>query len=225
MPIPWIFRRVRTGVCAPVETYACSPPAPDHSIAVLRPWAGWESVRGTSLDWRPRPDIVTAKGRKGAGVPFAARSSPRFHKAKITSPRGCNVRACDVRPHPQSDALLHAFRGLMRHRGLREIIRCDLGSPFAFNRLERFSSLSLGWIEQGIAAHLSATTTVEKQATQGRTTGAGAGSGSVWRSGARWPRRLPTSLKSQTTSPRPTTEPRARKPATKTTPIMNLSTS
>ena len=38
----------------------------------------------------------------------------------------------------------------MRHQGLPEIIRCDLGSPFASLGLGRLSSLSLWWIEQGI---------------------------------------------------------------------------
>jgi hypothetical protein len=60
------------------------------------------------------------------------------------------VLACDARPNQQFKGTLHAFRGLMRHHGLPEIIRCDLGSPFAANGLGRLSSLSLWWIEQGI---------------------------------------------------------------------------
>lgn len=60
------------------------------------------------------------------------------------------VLACDARPNQQFKSTLHAFRGLTRHHGLPEIIRCDLGSPFASNGLGRFSSLSLWWIEQGI---------------------------------------------------------------------------
>ena len=59
------------------------------------------------------------------------------------------VLACDARPNQQFKSTLHAFRGLMRHHGLPEIIRCDLGSPFTSNGLGRFSSLSLWWIEQG----------------------------------------------------------------------------
>ena len=39
----------------------------------------------------------------------------------------------------------------MRYRGLPEIIRCDLGLPFASSGLGRLSSMSLRWIEQGIA--------------------------------------------------------------------------
>jgi transposase InsO family protein len=60
------------------------------------------------------------------------------------------VLACHARPNQQFKGTLHAFRGLMRHHGLPEVIRCDLGSPFASNGLGRLSSLSLWWIEQGI---------------------------------------------------------------------------
>jgi len=60
------------------------------------------------------------------------------------------VLACDAQPNQQFKGTLHAFRGLMRHHGLPEIIRCDHGSPFASNGLGRLSSLSLWWIEQGI---------------------------------------------------------------------------
>lgn len=57
------------------------------------------------------------------------------------------LKAC---PNQQYKGTLHAFRGLMRHQGLPEIIRCDLGSPFASPGLGRLSSLSIWWIEQGI---------------------------------------------------------------------------
>jgi transposase InsO family protein len=58
--------------------------------------------------------------------------------------------ACTACPNQQFKGTLRAFRALMRHRGLPEIIRCDLGSPFASLGLGRLSSLSLWWIEQGI---------------------------------------------------------------------------
>jgi transposase InsO family protein len=60
------------------------------------------------------------------------------------------VLACDACPNQQYKGTLYAFRCLMRHHGLPEIIRCDHGSPFASNGLGRLSSLSLWWIEQGI---------------------------------------------------------------------------
>lgn len=57
---------------------------------------------------------------------------------------------CEARPNQQFKSTLHAFRGLMRHHGLPEIIRCDHGTPFASIGLGRLSSLSVWWIEQGI---------------------------------------------------------------------------
>jgi transposase InsO family protein len=60
------------------------------------------------------------------------------------------VVAREACANQQFKGTLHAFRGLMRHHGLPEIIRCDHGSPFASNGLGRLSSLSLWWIEQGI---------------------------------------------------------------------------
>ncbi len=60
------------------------------------------------------------------------------------------VLGCKARENQQFKGTLHAFRGLMRHHGLPEIIRVDRGSPFASNGLGRLSSLSLWWIEQGI---------------------------------------------------------------------------
>jgi transposase InsO family protein len=62
---------------------------------------------------------------------------------------------CQARPNQQFKGTLHAFRGLLRHHGLPEIIRCDLGSPFASLGLGRLSSLSLWWIEQGIEVEFS----------------------------------------------------------------------
>jgi transposase InsO family protein len=60
------------------------------------------------------------------------------------------VLACDALANQQFKGTLHKFRGLMRHRGVPDIIRSDLGPPFASNGLGRFSCLSLWFIEQGI---------------------------------------------------------------------------
>lgn len=60
------------------------------------------------------------------------------------------ILACQARPNQQYKGTWHAFRALMRYHGRPEIIRCDLGSPFASNGLGRLSSLSLWWLEQGI---------------------------------------------------------------------------
>lgn len=60
------------------------------------------------------------------------------------------ILACRARPDQQFKGTLVCFKDLMRQSGLPEIIRCDLGSPFASNGLGRLSSLSVWWIEQGI---------------------------------------------------------------------------
>ncbi|HEX2860295.1 MAG TPA: integrase core domain-containing protein [Lacunisphaera sp.] len=59
-----------------------------------------------------------------------------------------------VTHHPGLSVTYHSgsspFRALMRQTGLPEVIRTDLGSPFASVGLGRLSSLSVWWIEQGI---------------------------------------------------------------------------
>ena len=65
------------------------------------------------------------------------------------------VLCCRARPNQQFKGTLHTFRGLMRQAGRPEIIRVDLGSPFASLGLGRLSSLSVWWIEQGIAVEFT----------------------------------------------------------------------
>ena len=60
------------------------------------------------------------------------------------------VLGCRARPDQQFKGTLYACQCLMRQAGLPEVIRVDLGSPFASNGLGRRSSLSIWWIEQGI---------------------------------------------------------------------------
>lgn len=60
------------------------------------------------------------------------------------------VLAVRAQPDQQFGRTLRTFQALMRHRGLPEIIRSDLGSPFASIGLGRLSALSVWWIEQGI---------------------------------------------------------------------------
>jgi putative transposase len=60
------------------------------------------------------------------------------------------ILACRARPNQQLGGTQSALKALTRQSGLPEIIRCDLGSPFASNGSGRLSSLSLWWIEQGI---------------------------------------------------------------------------
>lgn len=65
------------------------------------------------------------------------------------------ILCCRARPNQQFKGTLHAFRSLMRQVGLPDIIRVDLGSPFASIGLGRLSSLSVWWIEQGIAVEFT----------------------------------------------------------------------
>lgn len=58
--------------------------------------------------------------------------------------------ACRGQPNQQYKGTLRTFQALMRQAGLPEIIRVDLGSPFASIGLGRLSQLSVWWIEQGI---------------------------------------------------------------------------
>lgn len=60
------------------------------------------------------------------------------------------VLAVRAQPDQQFIRTWRTFRALMRQAGLPEIIRVDLGSPFASVGLGRLSWLSVWWIEQGI---------------------------------------------------------------------------
>lgn len=60
------------------------------------------------------------------------------------------VLAVRAQPDQQFKRTHYTFSALMRQVGVPEIIRVDLGSPFASVGLGRLSRLSVWWIEQGI---------------------------------------------------------------------------
>lgn len=60
------------------------------------------------------------------------------------------VVAVRAQPNQQFRHTWFTFRALMHQAGLPEVIRTDLGSPFASCGLGRLSCLSVWWIEQGI---------------------------------------------------------------------------
>jgi len=60
------------------------------------------------------------------------------------------VLAVRAQPDQQFTRTLRTFQALLRQAGLPEIIRVDLGAPFASVGLGRLSALSVWWIEQGI---------------------------------------------------------------------------
>ncbi|MBK8475485.1 MAG: transposase [Opitutaceae bacterium] len=58
--------------------------------------------------------------------------------------------ALRAQPNQQFKGTLRTCRDLMRQLGVPQVIRSDLGSPFASTGLGRLSCLSVWWIEQGI---------------------------------------------------------------------------
>ncbi len=65
------------------------------------------------------------------------------------------VIGCRAQPNQQFKGTLRAFKKLMRHHGLPQIIRVDNGAPFASIGLGRLSQLSVWWINQGIAVEFT----------------------------------------------------------------------
>jgi len=63
--------------------------------------------------------------------------------------------ACRAQPNQQFKGTLQTFKALMRQAGVPEVIRVDHGTPFASIGLGRLSSLSIWWIEQGIAVEFT----------------------------------------------------------------------
>ena len=81
---------------------------------------------------------------------FLLGNNQRYDPLTVCDRYSHYVLGCDARANQQFASTLSCVRNLMRYHGLPEMIRCDLGSPFASNGLGRFSSLSLWWVEQGI---------------------------------------------------------------------------
>lgn len=63
--------------------------------------------------------------------------------------------ACRAQPDQQFQGTWRTFQALMRQVGRPEVIRVDHGPPFASVGLGRLSSLSVWWIEQGIAVEFT----------------------------------------------------------------------
>jgi transposase InsO family protein len=63
--------------------------------------------------------------------------------------------ACRAQANQQFKGTLQTFQALMRQAGVPEVIRVDHGTPFASIGLGRLSSLSIWWIEQGIAVEFT----------------------------------------------------------------------
>lgn len=133
-----------------------SPPAQSTIGAILR-------RHGLSVPSRRRPGVYRALN-DGLTVPtqpnhvwtvdfkgwFNLGDGQRCDPLTVCDRYSHYVLGLRARPNQQFKGTLHAFQCLMRQAGLPEVIRVDLGSPFASVGLGRLSSLSVWWIEQGI---------------------------------------------------------------------------
>jgi transposase InsO family protein len=81
---------------------------------------------------------------------FALRNGQRCDPLTVCDRYSRYLLALRAQPNQQFKGTLRTCRDLMRQVGRPEVIRTDLGSPFASNGLGRLSSLSVWWIEQGI---------------------------------------------------------------------------
>lgn len=133
-----------------------SPPACSTIGEILR-------RHGQSVPRRRRPGVYPALN-EGLTVPnqpnqvwtvdfkgwFLLGNGQRCDPLTVCDRYSHYVLAVRAQPDQQFRRTLYAFRALMRQTGVPEVIRSDLGSPFASVGLGRLSSLSVWWIEQGI---------------------------------------------------------------------------
>lgn len=138
-----------------------SPPARSTIGEILR-------RHGVSARRRRRPGAYTALN-EGLTVPtrpdhvwtvdfkgwFWLGNGQRCDPLTVCDRYSHYLLACRARPNQQFKGTLRAFQDLMRQTGVPEVIRVDHGTPFASIGLGRLSSLSVWWIEQGIAVEFT----------------------------------------------------------------------
>lgn len=138
-----------------------SPPAPStigeilrrHGLSVKRRRkAGLYAALNDGLTVPTHPNHVWTVDFKGW---FVLGDGQRCDPLTVCDRYSRYLLACRARPNQQFKGTLQAFQALMRQAGVPEVIRCDHGSPFASLGLGRLSSLSIWWIEQGIAVELT----------------------------------------------------------------------
>ena len=81
---------------------------------------------------------------------FALTSGVRCDPLTVCDRFSHYVLALRAQPNQQFKRTLRTCRDLMRQLGVPQVIRSDLGSPFASSGLGRLSCLSVWWIEQGV---------------------------------------------------------------------------
>lgn len=94
-----------------------------------------------------RPNEVWTFDFKGW---FALTSGVRCDPLTVCDRFSHYVLALRAQPNQQFKGTLRTCRDLMRQVGVPQVIRSDLGAPFASTGLGRLSCLSVWWIEQGI---------------------------------------------------------------------------
>jgi transposase InsO family protein len=138
-----------------------SPPAPStigeilrrHGLSIKRRRkAGLYAALNDGLTVPTHPNHVWTVDFKGW---FLLGNGQRCDPLTVCDRYSRYLLACRARPNQQFKGTLQAFQALMRQAGVPEVIRCDHGSPFASLGLGRLSSLSIWWIEQGIAVELT----------------------------------------------------------------------
>jgi transposase InsO family protein len=138
-----------------------SPPARSTSGEILR-------RHGLSVARRRKPGMAVARN-DGLTVPtrphhvWTVDFKGWFllgHGQRCDPLPGCDrysryLLACRAQPNQQCQGPRRTFQALMRQGGVPEVIRVDNGTPFAALGLGRLASLSLWWIEPGLAVALT----------------------------------------------------------------------
>ena len=118
----------------------------------LRRKPGCYEVTRTTLTQPTHPNHVWTVDFKGW---FTLGNGLRCDPLTVCDRFSHYVIGCRAQPNQQFGGTLRAFKTLMRHHGLPQIIRVDNGAPFASVGLGRLSRLSVWWINQGIAVEFT----------------------------------------------------------------------
>lgn len=124
-----------------------------HGLSVQRRRKpGMYSALNDGLTVPTRPNHVWTVDFKGW---FLLGNGERCDPLTVCDRYSRYLLACRAQPNQQFKGTLRTFQALMRQAGVPEVIRVDHGTPFASIGLGRLSSLSIWWIEQGIAVEFT----------------------------------------------------------------------
>jgi transposase InsO family protein len=124
-----------------------------HGLSVQRRRKpGMYSALNDGLTVPTRPNHVWTVDFKGW---FLLGNGERCDPLTVCDRYSRYLLACRAQANQQFKGTLRTFQALMRQAGVPEVIRVDHGTPFASIGLGRLSSLSIWWIEQGIAVEFT----------------------------------------------------------------------